>query len=101
MSSFDVYTYDMDSIFITWGEFVEKVNVREARQHIGKLLDKVISGEQIVITRRGKPVAQMSIFDQDKFEKCKFPNRQNFRARFPKVTKSATQLIREMRDERG
>lgn len=80
---------------------MEKINVREARQHIGKLLDKVISGEQIIITRRGKPVAQMSIFDRDEFEKSRFPNRQAFRDRLPTVKTPAAQLIRTMRDERG
>jgi len=80
---------------------MEKFNVREARQHIGMLLDKVISGEKIVIMRRGRPVAQMSVFDQDECDKCKFSSRQSFRDRFPAVTKPSAQLIREMRDERG
>ena len=80
---------------------MEKINVREARQQIGQLLDKVISGEQIIIMRRGKPVAKMSVFDQDKLNNCKFPNRQTFRDSLPATKMSAAQLIREMRDERG
>ena len=80
---------------------MEKINVREARQRIGQLLDKVIAGEQIIIMRRGKPVARMSVVDRDELDKCKFPNRQEFRNSLPAAGKSAAQLLREMRDERG
>ncbi|MBT4484723.1 MAG: type II toxin-antitoxin system prevent-host-death family antitoxin, partial [Candidatus Latescibacteria bacterium] len=37
---------------------MKTVSVREAREKIGSLLDAVSAGENIVITRRGKPVAQ-------------------------------------------
>lgn len=35
----------------------------EAKTHFSELLDKVESGEQIIITRRGKPVAILCQFD--------------------------------------
>ena len=80
---------------------MEKINVREARRRIGQLLDKVIAGEQIIIMRRGKPVARMSVVDRDELDACKFPNRQDFRNSLPAAGKSAAELLREMRDERG
>lgn len=33
------------------------VNVHEAKTHLSKLLQRVMSGEEIIIARAGKPVA--------------------------------------------
>lgn len=35
------------------------VNVREAKTHLSRLLARVEAGEEIVIARRGKPVARL------------------------------------------
>ena len=37
------------------------VTALEAKTRLGKLLDRVASGEEIVITRHDKPVARMSL----------------------------------------
>jgi prevent-host-death family protein len=37
----------------------DQVNVHEAKTHLSKLLDRVEHGEEIVIARNGKPVAQL------------------------------------------
>jgi prevent-host-death family protein len=75
------------------------VSVREVRKNFSKFLSSVESGETIVITRRGKPIA--------KFEKIKstesissFPDRRSFRSELPPCTSSAHELIRDIRDER-
>lgn len=34
-------------------------NVHEAKTHFSKLLDRVLEGEQIIITRNGVPVAEL------------------------------------------
>ena len=34
-------------------------NVHEAKTHFSRLLDRVLEGEEIVITRNGHPVAQL------------------------------------------
>jgi prevent-host-death family protein len=39
---------------------VETVSAREANQHFSKLLRKAQAGKRIVVTSRGKPVAQVS-----------------------------------------
>jgi prevent-host-death family protein len=36
-----------------------KVSAFEAKTHFGKLLDRVVKGEEIVITRHDKPVARL------------------------------------------
>lgn len=36
-----------------------EVNVKEARDNIGKLLDRTQKGEEILISRRGKKVARL------------------------------------------
>jgi prevent-host-death family protein len=36
------------------------VSAREANQAFSKLLQAVVEGEEVVITRRGKPVAQLT-----------------------------------------
>jgi prevent-host-death family protein len=37
-----------------------KVNVHEAKTHFSRLLERVQSGEQIIIAKAGKPVAVLS-----------------------------------------
>jgi prevent-host-death family protein len=36
------------------------INVHEAKTHLSKLLERVESGEQLVIARAGKPIALLS-----------------------------------------
>lgn len=38
---------------------MRQVNVHEAKTHLSKLLDSVEHGEQVVIARNGKPVADL------------------------------------------
>lgn len=37
-----------------------KVNIHEAKTHFSRLLERVQSGEQIIIAKAGKPVAVLS-----------------------------------------
>ncbi len=37
-----------------------EVNVHEAKTHLSKLLRRVAAGEEIIISRAGKPVARLS-----------------------------------------
>jgi antitoxin (DNA-binding transcriptional repressor) of toxin-antitoxin stability system len=36
------------------------VSLAEAKAHLSELTDKAAQGETVIITKRGKPVAQMS-----------------------------------------
>ena len=72
------------------------VTLAEAKTHLSHLLDQVEAGEEIIITRRGQPVARIS-----PVEKPKHPVKTlaEFRSRMPHWRKSSTELLREMRDE--
>ncbi len=37
-----------------------QVGVHEAKTHLSRLLDRVEAGEEIVIARRGRPIARLS-----------------------------------------
>jgi len=40
------------------------VNIHEAKTHLSKLLERVMSGERIIIAKAGKPVAVLSPLTQ-------------------------------------
>ena len=42
------------------------VNVHEAKTHLSKLLEKVESGEEIIIARSGKPIARLCALASNK-----------------------------------
>lgn len=72
------------------------VTLAEAKTHLSHLLDQVEAGEEVVITRRGRPIARIS-----PVEKPKQPIKSlaEFRKRMPGWRKSSAELLREMRDE--
>jgi antitoxin (DNA-binding transcriptional repressor) of toxin-antitoxin stability system len=72
------------------------VTVVEAQAHLSELLDKVEAGEQVVITRRGKPVASMSAVAQPKKP---IPSMAALRARIPKLKEPLSETLRKLRDE--
>lgn len=43
---------------------MKSVNIHEAKTHLSRLLAEVESGEEIVISRSGKPVARLLKFEQ-------------------------------------
>ena len=74
------------------------VNLAQAKAHLSKLLDKVESGEEVIITRRGKPVAHIR---QAVPPKIPLPLEKlaAFRARMPHWRGDSATLVREMRDD--
>ena len=72
------------------------VSLAEAKTHLSHLLDQVEAGEEVVITRRGLPIARIS-----PVEKPKHPIKSlaEFRRQLPSWRKSSAELLREMRDE--
>ena len=80
---------------------MENINVRETRQHIGRILDAVATGKEFIITRRNTPVAKLSKIQKEDIKPLCFPFRNNFRAKLPKNVPGSSKLIREMRDGRG
>jgi len=72
------------------------VNLAQAKAHLSELLDKVETGEDVVITRHGRPVAHLSAAAPPKS-----PLRPlgAFRSRMPRWRRASASLLREARDE--
>ena len=82
-------------------ESMQKVSVRETRQYISRLLDSVARGEEILITRRGKPVARLIPVSPANTKQVHFPDRAPLRDSIPPARKTSKDLIREIREGRG
>jgi len=72
------------------------VNVAKAKAKLSDLLDKVEAGEDVVITRHGKPVAHLSPVA---VPKQPVGSHAAFRKRMPAWRKPSAKLLREVRDE--
>ena len=72
------------------------VTLVEAKAHLSELLDKIETGEQVVITRHGRPVARLAAVSQ-----AKQPVRSlaAFRAKMPRLRTSSAILLRGLRAE--
>ncbi|MGA7487630.1 MAG: type II toxin-antitoxin system prevent-host-death family antitoxin [Xanthobacteraceae bacterium] len=72
------------------------VNLAQAKARLSELLDKVETGEEVIITRHGRPVAHLS-----GAVRPKLPLRplKAFRAKMPRWRRSSAALLRETRDE--
>jgi len=71
------------------------VSVAQAKAKLSELLDKVEAGEEVVITRHGKPVAKLSAAAK----KIPLRSMSEFRARMPSWGGSSADLLRQLRDE--
>lgn len=72
------------------------VTLAEAKAHLSQLLDQVEAGEEVVITRRGQPVARISPIERPKQPVSSLAA---FRQHMPRWRKSSAELIRELREE--
>ena len=75
-----------------------EVSVAEVKAHLSELLDRVERGEEIVITRRGKPVAKVSGVRR-KLESIDWDEIDRSRESMPFPETPSVELIRQMRDE--
>lgn len=80
---------------------MQKVNIREARRNISRLLDEVAGGEEVIIVRRGKSIARLIKIVEPIEKPLSFPDRSALRAKLPPQHQSSADLLRKMRDERG
>jgi prevent-host-death family protein len=74
-----------------------EVSVAEAKAHLSALLDRVERGEEVVITRRGKPVARVSQV-QRPLEPIDWAEIDRIRESMPMQEESAGDFMRRMRD---
>jgi prevent-host-death family protein len=77
---------------------MKTVSLAHAKAHLSELLDGVEAGEAVVVTRHGKPVAQITPVQPAK-KPIPFEELAAFRASLPPLTISSAELIRQMRDE--
>ena len=75
-----------------------QVTVAEAKTKLSSLLDAVEAGEAVVITRRGKAIAELvprcSVRDL-------LPQLEQLRASLPEQATSGVESVRALRDETG
>lgn len=74
------------------------VNLAHAKAHLSELLDKVEAGEEVTITRRGRPVAEMRPAAPPK-KPLPLERLAAFRARMPHWSEESATLVRELRDD--
>lgn len=73
-------------------------SVAEAKNNLPKLLDRMLSGEEVVITRRGKPIAQLNPTEPAvRRSPVDIEWLRSVRIK-PKQPTDAAVLVREMRD---
>lgn len=41
-----------------------QVNVHEAKTHLSRLLERVVTGEEVIIAKHGKPIARLTAFGE-------------------------------------
>ena len=73
------------------------VTLADAKAHLSRLIDQVEAGNEVIITRRSKPVARITPVGTPRKP---LQSLAAFRARMPKARKPSAELIRELRDER-
>jgi len=77
---------------------VVTVSLAQAKAGLSALLDKVEAGEEVVITRHGRPVAQLSPAARPK-RPLPLDELASFRAGMPRLQRPSAELLREARDE--
>jgi prevent-host-death family protein len=76
---------------------MKEVGVKEARQHLPGLLDRVEAGEEVVITRHGRAVAKLT---SARTATPPLPALEEFRRRIARGGTPAAELLREERELR-
>jgi prevent-host-death family protein len=78
---------------------MQVVNVCKVRAHISALLDAVERGEDIIIERRGKPVARLTaLVEHPASQGVRFPDRRALRQQLPACPEGVTATVRALRD---
>jgi prevent-host-death family protein len=75
---------------------MRNVSVAEAKAKLSEILDNVENGEEVIITRRGRPLARLAAFDKPLKPMISLAR---FRATMPVAKTPAAKTIRRIRDE--
>ncbi|MCY3852201.1 MAG: type II toxin-antitoxin system prevent-host-death family antitoxin [Gammaproteobacteria bacterium] len=82
----------------TFEDCMVTVNLAQAKARLSELLDKVEVGDEVVITRHGKAVAHLYAVVGPK-KPLPLKALAEFRASMPRLRRSSSDLLRELRDE--
>jgi len=74
------------------------VNLAEAKAHLSALVERAAAGEAVCITRRGKPMAQLSAIGTPR-KRINVAELRAMTDAMPMQQESAGEFIRRMRDE--
>jgi prevent-host-death family protein len=74
------------------------ISLAEAKAHLSELVERAASGESICITRRGKPVAQLTAVSSPR-KPIDLKMLRALTDSMPMQSESAGDFIRRMRDE--
>ena len=77
---------------------MKTVSLAEAKAHLSELIDRATAGEQVCITRRGKPVATLSGISIPR-KPIDIADLRSVTDGMPMQRESAGEFIRRMRDE--
>jgi len=75
---------------------MQTVSVANTKSHLSELLDRVEKGEEIVVTRRGRPVARLSPIIP---RKKPLSALDEFRNKIPRLKRSGSEVLRMIRME--
>lgn len=76
---------------------MENINLADAKAHLSELLDRAEAGENLTITRRGKPAARLIPYGRQP-KAINLPALVSLTASLPKQEYGAEKTIRAMRD---
>lgn len=77
---------------------MQTVSVARAKARLSEILTEVERGGEVVITRRGKPIAKLSRLERPR-KPIDFEALDALRARQSMASEPSVQLLRKMRDE--
>ena len=75
---------------------VKGLNIREMRASIGRLEELVNDAGELIVSRRGQPIARVLPVSRRRPR----PDHADLRARMPQLSTPSVTLIRDERDER-
>lgn len=75
---------------------MKNLSIREVRKELAQLDDLVAREGEVVVTRRGKPIARLLPMRS----KLRMPSHADLRASMPRLKKGSEQHLRAERDER-
>jgi len=78
---------------------MQSINVADAKAHLSEILTRVEGGGEVVITRRGRPVARLCPINRRR-KPIDFKALDELRARQRGTGIPSVELIRRMRDEK-